>query len=115
MSVDTVSGEGLRAAMVDQLVADHADKGLTMRPEVEAALRAVPRHLFGPDAGMEEAYRPDQSVVTKRSGDEAVSSVSAPSLVAEMLGQAADALDGGLPRSAGVGDRFRWLHRDAAA
>jgi hypothetical protein len=45
MSVNTVSGEGLRAAMVDQLVADHADKGLTMRPEVEAALRAVPRHL----------------------------------------------------------------------
>lgn len=46
MSVGMASGEGLHGAMVDQLVADHADKGLTMRPEVEAALRAVPRHLF---------------------------------------------------------------------
>lgn len=96
MSVDTVSAEGLHAAMVDQLVADHADKGLTMRPEVEAALRAVPRHLFTPDAPLEEAYRADQAVVTKRRGDEAVSSVSAPWLIAEMLGQAADAIDGGL-------------------
>jgi protein-L-isoaspartate(D-aspartate) O-methyltransferase len=34
MNVDTVSGESLRAAMVDQLVADHANKGLIMRPEV---------------------------------------------------------------------------------
>lgn len=52
MSVETVSGEGLRAAMVDQLVADHAGKGLTMRPEMEAALRTVPRHLFTPGAGL---------------------------------------------------------------
>lgn len=96
MSVDTVSGEGLRAAMVDQLVADHADKGLSMRPEVEAALRAVPRHLFTPGAALEEAYRSDQAVITKRVGDEAVSSVSAPWLITEMLGQAADAVDGDL-------------------
>jgi hypothetical protein len=40
------TSESLRAAMVDRLVADHASKGLIMRPEVEAALRAVPRHLF---------------------------------------------------------------------
>src|SRR4051794_14787017 len=82
--------------MVDQLLADHADKGLTMRPEVEAALRAVPRHLFTPDAPVVDAYRADQAVITKRRGDEAVSSVSAPWLIAEMLGQAADAVDGGL-------------------
>ncbi len=96
MSVDTVNGEGLHAAMVDQLVADHADKGLTMRPEVGAALRKVQRHLFTPDAPLAEAYRADQAVVTKRRGDEALSSVSAPWLIAEMLGQAADAVDGGL-------------------
>ena len=66
MSVDTVSADGLHAAMVDQLVADHADKGLTMRPEVEAALRAVRRHLFTPDAPLEEAYRADQAVTTDR-------------------------------------------------
>lgn len=96
MSVETVSGEGLRAAMVDRLVADHVDKGLTMRPEVEAALRAVPRHLFTPGAGLAEAYRADEAVITKRIGGEAVSSVSAPWLIAEMIGQAADAIDGGL-------------------
>lgn len=81
----------MRAAMVDQLVADHAAKNLTMRPDVEAALRAVPRHLFTPGAGLEEAYRTDHAVITKRVGDEAVSSVSAAWLIAEMLGQAADA------------------------
>lgn len=96
MSVDTMNAEGLHAAMVDQLVADHADKGLAMRPEVETALRTVRRHLFTPDAPLEEAYRADQAVVTKRRGDEAVSSVSAPWLIAEMLGQAADVIDGGL-------------------
>jgi protein-L-isoaspartate(D-aspartate) O-methyltransferase len=94
MSVDTVSGESLRGAMVDQLIADHADKGLVMRAEVEAALRAVPRHLFTPDASLEEAYRSDLAVVTKRIGGEAVSSVSASWLIAEMLGQAADAAGG---------------------
>ncbi|MEU8048397.1 methyltransferase, FxLD system [Micromonospora haikouensis] len=94
MSVDTVSGKGLRAGMVDQLVADHAAKGLTMRPEVEAALRAVPRELFTPGVAVEEAYRSDTAVITKRRGDETVSSVSAPWLIAEMLGQAADALGG---------------------
>jgi len=57
MSVDTMSGDSLRAAMVDPLIDDHAGKGLTMRPEVDAALRAVPRHLFTPDAPLEEAYR----------------------------------------------------------
>jgi protein-L-isoaspartate(D-aspartate) O-methyltransferase len=96
VSVDTVNGESLHAAMVDQLLADHADKGLTMRPEVEAALRAVQRHLFTPDAPLAEAYQADLAVVTKRRGDEALSSVSAPWLIAEMLGQAADAVDGGL-------------------
>ncbi|RKE10550.1 protein-L-isoaspartate(D-aspartate) O-methyltransferase [Catellatospora citrea] len=86
-----------RGAMVDFLVADHASKGLSMRPEVERALRTVPRHVFTPGVGLEEAYRADTAVVTKRSGAETVSSVSAPSLIAEMLGQAADALHGGLP------------------
>ncbi|WBB78589.1 methyltransferase, FxLD system [Micromonospora sp. WMMD882] len=95
MGVDTMSSHGLRDAMVDQLVADHAAKGLIMRPEVEAALRTVPRDLFTPGVSPQEAYR-DAPVVTKRHGDETVSSVSAPWLIAEMLGQAADALDGGL-------------------
>lgn len=96
MGVDTISSEGLRAAMVDRLIVDHADKGLTMRPEVEGAFRVVPRELFTPGAPLKEAYRADHAVVTKRVGDEAVSSVSAPWLIAEMLGQAVDAVEGGL-------------------
>ncbi|NGM15033.1 methyltransferase, FxLD system [Verrucosispora sioxanthis] len=96
MGVDTVSSEGLRNTMVDQLVADQEAKGLVMPPEVEAALRTVPREMFTPGVAVEEAYRADNAVVTKRRGEETVSSVSAPWLIAEMLGQAVDALDGGL-------------------
>ncbi|PZG13524.1 methyltransferase, FxLD system [Micromonospora craterilacus] len=97
MSVDTMSSDGLRDVMVDELIADHEAKGLAMRPEVEAALRAVPRELYTPGVPVAEAYRSDTAVITKKRGDETVSSVSAPWLIAEMLGQAADALDGGLP------------------
>ncbi|WP_426514802.1 methyltransferase, FxLD system [Dactylosporangium sp. McL0621] len=92
MGVDTVTRDGLHAAMVDALLADHEAKGLTMRPEVEAALRAVPRDRFTPGVPLEEAYNANDPVVTKYDGDEPVSSVSAAWLIAEMLGQAADAL-----------------------
>jgi protein-L-isoaspartate(D-aspartate) O-methyltransferase len=55
---------------------------------VEAAFRAVPRHLFVPDVPVEEAYR-DQWIVTKRVGGEAVSSSSSPEIMAVMLEQLA--------------------------
>jgi protein-L-isoaspartate(D-aspartate) O-methyltransferase len=94
MSVGTTMGsERLRNDMVDRLAADHAAKGLTLRPEVEAAMRTVPRELYTPGQPLEEAYE-NTAVVTKRRGEESVSSVSAPFLIAEMLGQAADALEG---------------------
>ncbi|MEX5709396.1 methyltransferase, FxLD system [Parafrankia sp. FMc6] len=95
MSVDTMSSESdrLRNAMVDLVAADHAAKGLTLRPEVEAALRTVPRELFTPGLPLEQAYA-NAAVLKKRRGEEAISSVSAPFLIAEMLGQAADALGG---------------------
>jgi protein-L-isoaspartate(D-aspartate) O-methyltransferase len=91
MSVGTIaSSESLRHAMVDRLAADHAAKGLELRPEVETALRAVPRELFTPGLPLEEAYE-NEAVLKKLRGEEAISSVSAPFLIAEMLGQAADA------------------------
>ncbi|MFB9831019.1 methyltransferase, FxLD system [Actinoallomurus acaciae] len=94
MSVGTTMGsERLRNDMVDRLAADHAAKGLTLRPDVEAAMRTVPRELYTPDKPLEEAYQ-NTAVVTKRHGEQSVSSVSAPFLIAEMLGQAADALEG---------------------
>ncbi|HEU0088206.1 MAG TPA: methyltransferase, FxLD system [Pseudonocardiaceae bacterium] len=92
MSVGTIgSSESLRHAMVDRLAVDHAAKGLTLRPEVEAAMRAVPRELYTPGLALEEAYA-NEAVLKKRRGEEAISSVTAPFLIAEMLGQAADAL-----------------------
>ncbi|MBX6389651.1 MAG: methyltransferase, FxLD system [Frankia sp.] len=89
-----MSGESLRNAMVDRIAADHAGKGLILRPEVEAALRTVPRDLFTPGLPLEEAYDADASVLKKVRGAETVSSVSAPYLIAEMIGQAANALGG---------------------
>ncbi|WP_026239952.1 methyltransferase, FxLD system [Parafrankia discariae] len=94
MSLGTMSSENerLRNTMVDLIAADHAGKGLTLRPEVEAALRTVPRELFTPGLPLERAYDANTAVLKKMRGDEAISSVSAPYLIAEMIGQATDAL-----------------------
>jgi protein-L-isoaspartate(D-aspartate) O-methyltransferase len=97
LSVDTASlagrAEELRHAMVDRLAADHAAKGLTLHPDVEAAMRTVARELFTPGISLDEAYE-NTAIITKRRGEENISSVSAPFLIAEMLGQAIDALGG---------------------
>ncbi len=97
MSVDTASradrAEELRNALVDTIIADHEAKGLTMPAEVERAMRTVPREVFTPGVPLEKAYE-NTAVITNRHGDEATSSVSAPYLIAEMLGQASDALGG---------------------
>jgi protein-L-isoaspartate(D-aspartate) O-methyltransferase len=75
--------ELLRMAMVDQLC---GRRGVRTVP-VEAAMRAVPRHLFVPDATVERAYA-DEAVVTHRDAEGvAVSSASAPGVVAGMLEQ----------------------------
>lgn len=61
----------------------------TIRPgRVEAALRSVPRHAFLAGVHLEAAYAPDDAVVTKRdSAGAALSSASAPGVVAAMLEQ----------------------------
>lgn len=54
---------------------------------VEAALRAVPRHLFVPGVAPEDAYQ-DEAIVTKRDDDgRPVSSSSQPAIMAIMLAQ----------------------------
>ena len=93
MSVGTIGSESLRHEMVDRLAADHAAKGLALRPEVEAAMRTVPRESYTPGIPLKEAYQ-NTAVITKRRGEETISSVSAPFLILEMLSQAVDALDG---------------------
>ncbi|KLL10600.1 protein-L-isoaspartate(D-aspartate) O-methyltransferase [Protofrankia coriariae] len=84
----TTRAEELRDALVDKIIKGHVRQGLTMRADVERALRTVPRELFTPGVSLEEAYE-DTAIVTKRREDGVgISSVSAPYLIAEMLGQA---------------------------
>ncbi|MFJ5608208.1 methyltransferase, FxLD system [Streptomyces sp. NPDC093221] len=75
----------LRNSTVDTLCAE----GWITSPEVEAVMRAVPRHAFAPEANLEKAYEPYAAVITKT--DEhgvQLSSVSAPQIQALMLEQA---------------------------
>lgn len=83
------SAEQWRTAMVDALREPGALGGQDLAPQVERALRTVPRHVFAPEASLQEAYDPFTAVVTKY--DEhgvATSSVSAPQVQAMMLQQA---------------------------
>ncbi|MEX5635837.1 methyltransferase, FxLD system [Parafrankia sp. FMc2] len=74
----------LRARLVDGLLSG----GWIRTAGTEAAFRAVPRHLFTPEASLEAAYA-DDVVRTKFDADGvAISSVSAPWLQATMIEQA---------------------------
>lgn len=78
----------LRADMVDGIIAYLDRVGITVTPQVEQALRTVPRHLFTEDAALEVAYG-NGAVVTNRSEDgRSLSSVSAAWLQAAQLLQA---------------------------
>jgi protein-L-isoaspartate(D-aspartate) O-methyltransferase len=72
----------LHRALVDMLV----NRGLIQSPSVEAAFRAVSRHLFLPNEPIERAYA-DDAIPTKVSGGAAISSASQPAIVAIMLEQ----------------------------
>jgi protein-L-isoaspartate(D-aspartate) O-methyltransferase len=75
--------EALRAALIDNL----RFFGMIRSTDVEAAFRAVPRHVFLPAADLGAAYAA-QVVVTKRAASgSAVSSASHPHVVASMLEQ----------------------------
>jgi len=68
--------------LVDALVSARA----ITSPRVEAAFRAVPRHLFVPHVPVEAAYR-DEAIPTKLLDGRPVSSASQPAIVAVMLEQ----------------------------
>ena len=73
----------LRAALVSQLL----ETGMVRTPRVEAAMRAVPRHMFLPGVPLRRAYANDV-VQTKRDSDGVpISAASQPSIVGEMLEQ----------------------------
>jgi protein-L-isoaspartate(D-aspartate) O-methyltransferase len=83
----TMDIDALRGGLVEQIIARHEQLSVPLPREVEAALRVVPRHLFAPGVPPREAYA-DDSIITKRNERGiSLSSVSAPTVIAMMLGQ----------------------------
>ena len=74
--------EQLHQGLVDQL----KQRECLTDPRVEAAFRAVPRHLFLPTLSPEEVYR-DEAIPTKMLNGTAISSSSQPAIMAIMLEQ----------------------------
>jgi protein-L-isoaspartate(D-aspartate) O-methyltransferase len=71
----------------EALIARMRGHGSLQSPAVEAAFRAVPRHMFLPSLPREQAYT-DDAIPTKRlASGEAISSSSQPSMMAIMLEQ----------------------------
>lgn len=70
------------------MVAHMADAGRLHSAGVEQALRTVPRHLFVPEASIEDAYA-NKAITTKPggAGGRPASCASVPTVVAMMLGQ----------------------------
>ncbi|HZY98928.1 MAG TPA: methyltransferase domain-containing protein [Candidatus Baltobacteraceae bacterium] len=70
----------LREALVKQLQRN----GAIQTEPVAAALRRVPRHRFVPGMSLNQAYA-DHAVAVKTIGDDVVSSISQPGMIAQML------------------------------
>jgi protein-L-isoaspartate(D-aspartate) O-methyltransferase len=87
--MDAPEVEGLRIARLHQALIDsQVREGNISSPAVEAAFRAVPRHLFLPGVPLEEVYR-DQAIMTKYLNGTRIpiSSSSQPAIMAIMLEQ----------------------------
>lgn len=79
----SAEAEPLHTALIDGLKA----RGLLAGPRIEAAFRAVPRHLFLPGRDLVEVYT-DQAIPTHRDADGfGTSSSSQPAIMAVMLAQ----------------------------
>lgn len=83
ITIPTSDTERLRNALVDQLRAD----GNACTPAVENALRAVPRHVFVPDASPEDAYANAPVHIKYDTDGGSISCASQPGVVALMLDQ----------------------------
>lgn len=79
----------LRNALVDQI----REAGYARDAAVETALRTVPRHLFVPDASLEDAYANSPVNIKYDTDGTSISCASQPGVVALMLDQL-DALPG---------------------
>ncbi|MGW5102179.1 methyltransferase, FxLD system [Streptomyces sp. NPDC004100] len=83
ITTPTADAERLRNALVDQLRAD----GRARTPAVETALRTVPRHVFVPDASLEDAYANAPVHIKYDTDGTSISCASQPGVVALMLDQ----------------------------
>jgi protein-L-isoaspartate(D-aspartate) O-methyltransferase len=88
VTTDTIAPNGaeaarLRNALVDQI----RTSGYARTPEVETALRTVPRHLFVPDAPLEDAYANNPVNIKYDTDGTSISCASQPGVVALMLDQ----------------------------
>ncbi|MFD9965051.1 methyltransferase, FxLD system [Amycolatopsis sp. NPDC058986] len=83
MSPEATTADKLRNAMVDGLRL----WGIALSDPVDAAMRAVPRHVFVPEVSLERAYGPDPVVTHRDDSGVPTSSASAPGTVAGMLEQ----------------------------
>ncbi|WP_240777810.1 methyltransferase, FxLD system [Nonomuraea basaltis] len=84
MTSDDARAAELREALVGELVAG----GHIKTAAVEAAFRAVPRHMFAPDAPLEKAYAQDIVEVKRNEHGVLISTISAPQIQALQLEQA---------------------------
>ncbi len=69
---------------LDTLIDGLRQRGVLNDRRVEAAFRAVPRHVFLPGLDLDEVYQ-DQAIITKRENQVPVSSSSQPAIMAIML------------------------------
>jgi protein-L-isoaspartate(D-aspartate) O-methyltransferase len=86
MEVPALPDPGEVLARHQALVETLKSEGHIRTPLVEAAFRAVPRHLFLPGVPTAQAYQ-DEAIITKRENGIAVSSASQPAIMAIMLEQ----------------------------
>ena len=87
MSMDSQLPPDNVSAMLRGLVDELKRRGCIRTPGVEAAFRAVPRHLFVPGVSLDDVYH-DKAIPTKRGPDGGfISSSSQPAIMAIMLEQ----------------------------
>ncbi len=82
-----MSDKATPRALHDALVETLKHRGDLVDPRVEAAFRAVPRHLFLPGVPLDVAYADDAVPVKRDSDGSVISSSSQPSMIAAMLAQ----------------------------
>ncbi|WP_228010470.1 methyltransferase, FxLD system [Nonomuraea phyllanthi] len=84
---DVQDAAALRDAMTTTVAARCGEWGFPLPVQVEAAFRAVPRHLFAPEVSLEAAYAVDIVEVKRSEHGALISTMSAPDVQAMQLVQ----------------------------